>query len=370
MNPRKEGHGMATRTRHRSFTRLHAETLEPRDVPAIIDFAAGFSKDALPDGLPAGNATGELLLTDGPFQAAAVWAPTPIHVQTFQTSFVFRLEGEPGRLGDGFTFALIANRPAGPGVAGGGLGYAGLMDSVAVKFDLVDNAGEGGHSVGVFTGGADPDMPAVRLDGSPIHLHAQHPMRADITYDGAVLTVTLTDMTLPTHTWSHTFAVDIPAAVGGSMAYAGFTAGTGELFARQAIESWTLADAAPVNQAPVVSPITVQLVGPGHLNLSAQATDDGPLSALTYSWEMVSSPNGVISPLLELPGLFPGTTRALADNAQGAGHYTFRLTVRDAGGLSASSEVGYDFGPTDTTIAVTPWRPTVTADETLQVKLV
>jgi Bacterial lectin len=339
---------MATRHGRKShFGQLHGPTLEPRVVPASIDFAAGFSANALAGGLPAGYTTGELLLTDGPFQAAAVWAPTPIHIQAFQTSFVFRIEGEPGRLGDGFTFALTAAQPAGPGKAGGGLGYAGLTDSVAIKFDLVDNAGEGGHSVGVFTGGADPDMPAVRLDGTPIHLHAQHPIRADIAYDGSVLTLTLTDMTLPGHTWSHTFAVDIPTALGGSMGYAGFTAGTGELFARQAIESWSLSDdAAPINQPPVVSPISIQLVGPGHLNLGAQVTDDGSLSALTYTWEMVSSPNGVMGPLHVLPGLFPGTTRALADNTQGAGHYTFRLTVRDEGGLTAFREVSYDFGPT------------------------
>jgi len=239
------------------FTRLRCDALEPRTAPAV-DFGAGFTAAGLPGGLPAGYATGELLLTDGPFQAAAVWAPTPVHVQTFHTSFVFRLEGEPGRLGDGFTFALSATKPAGPGVAGGGLGYAGLTNSVAVKFDLVDNAGEGGHSVGVYTGGADPTMPAVRLDGSPIHLHAQHPMRADLAYDGSVLTVTLTDTTLPDHTWTHAFPVDIPAAVGGPTAYAGFTAGTGELFARQAIESWTLTDPAPVSRPPeIATPIMV-----------------------------------------------------------------------------------------------------------------
>jgi sugar lactone lactonase YvrE len=335
---------MATRNGRTSrFIQFQDIALESRIVPAVIDFANGFAADSLASVLP--DASSELLLTDGPFQATAKWAPTPVHVQAFQTTFVFRLEGQPGRLGDGFTFALIGTQPAGPGAAGRGLGYAGLTDSVAVKFDLVDNDGEGGHSVGVFTGGADPTMPAVRLDGTPIHLHAQHPIRADINYDGAALTVTLIDLTLPTHTWSHTFAVDIPAAVGGSTAYAGFTAGTGELFARQAIESWTLDDAAPVNQPPVVSPISVQLVGPGHLNLGAQVADDGRLSALTYSWEMVSSPSGVTGSLQELPGLFPGTTRALADNAEGAGHYTFRLTVRDEGGLTASREVSYDFGP-------------------------
>ena len=94
----------------------------------------------------------------------------------------------------------------------------------------------------MFTGGAEPTVPAVRLDDTPIHLHAQHPIRADIAYDGTALTLTLTDTTLSDHAWTHTFAVDIPAAVGGPTAYAGFTAGTGELSARQAIESWTLAD--------------------------------------------------------------------------------------------------------------------------------
>src|SRR6476620_3986463 len=224
---------MATRQRPPiSFAHLRCDALEPRATPAV-DFGAGFTAAGLPGGLPAGYAAGDLLLTDGPFQAAAVWAPAPVHVQAFQTSFVFRLEGEPGRLGDGFTFALSGAKPAGPGAAGGGLGYAGIADSVAIKFDLVDNAGEGGHSVGVFTGGAEPTVPAVRLDDSPIHLHAQHPIRADLAYDGAVLTVTLTDTVLPDQTWAHQFSVDIPAAVRASTALAGFTAGTGELFARQ-----------------------------------------------------------------------------------------------------------------------------------------
>src|SRR4051794_19881415 len=172
---------MATRHgRSRPFARLRCDALEPRDTPAALDFGAGFTPDRLPGGLPAGYAAGGLLLTDGPHQARAVWAPTPVDVRAFHTSFVFQSgEDDPaanGAKGDGLTFALVA-APTAAGAAGAGLGYQGIADSVAVKFDLVDNGGEGTDSVGVFTGGAAPTTPAANLDGSGIYLHSGHPFR-------------------------------------------------------------------------------------------------------------------------------------------------------------------------------------------------
>ena len=124
--------------------RLRCDALESRVTPATI----------LDLGTP--DTPGPLLLTDGPFQARAAWAPTPVDVRAFHTSFVFRQDGEPAQKGDGFTFALTGTPDQPAGRAGGGLGYAGLTDSVAIKFDLVDNAGEGVNSVGLYTGGADP----------------------------------------------------------------------------------------------------------------------------------------------------------------------------------------------------------------------
>ena len=44
-------------------------------------------------------------------------------------------------------------------------------------------------------------------------------------------------------TFSHTFDVDLPAAVGGPRAYVGFTAATGGAVAVQDILSWTWASA-------------------------------------------------------------------------------------------------------------------------------
>jgi hypothetical protein len=243
-------------TRHAPFARLRCDELERRENPAtvtVLDYEAGFAgADALRGRAP-GDTGGDLLLTDGPFQARAVWAPDRVPVGAFETSFVFRQEGEPGRLGDGFTFAITSSDDniGQPDTAGAGLGYQGIADSVAIKFDLVDNAGEGGQSVGVFTGGAEPTVPAVRLDDTPIHLHAQDPIRADIAYDGSVLTLTLTDTALPDHTWTHQFPVDIPAAVGGPTAYVGFTAGTGELSAPIDVLDWKYVPTDDWNPGPL-----------------------------------------------------------------------------------------------------------------------
>jgi sugar lactone lactonase YvrE len=333
--------------RRRRFPRLRFDALEPRETPAatqVIDFAAGFTPDLLPGGIPAGYDSRDLVLTDGPYQARAVFAPTRVDVRAFHTSFTFRVEGPAGPLGDGFTFALTgddtqAAQTAG-GTAGGGLGYQGLTDSVAVKFDLVDNAGEGSDSVGLFTGGADPTAPAVRLDGTGIDLHSGHLYQADLAYDGGILALTLRDFTdadIPA--WTYAFTVDIPAAVGATTAHAGFTAGTGALFARQAIESWTYTEGpeAPGNRPPAIkSPARASWLSPGSVTLDVDATDDGGPGNLTYAWELVSAGLGAPPEIRPLAG----TTSAIV-TLLSAYQHTFRVTVTDAGGLTATSEVSY-----------------------------
>jgi Legume lectin domain/Bacterial lectin len=363
---------MATRHgRPTPFARLRYDALEPRVTPAgtpAINFEAGFTADRIPGGMPGGYADGDLLLTDGPYQARAVFAPTRVDVRAFHTSFAFRVDGTAGPLGDGFTFALTgddtqAAQTAG-GTAGGGLGYQGLTNSIAVKFDLVDNAGEGSNSVGVFTGGAPPTTPAVSLDGTGIDLHDGSAYRADIAYDGQTLTLTLTDLFDPARTWTHAFAVDIPTAVGSDAGYAGFTAGTAELFARQSVESWTYTEGpeAPANRPPVITgPARASWLSPGSVALSVDATDDGGPGNLTYAWEAVSAPEGAspeIRPLVD--------TTSVAVTLNGAGPFTFRVTVTDAAGLTASSEVNY-FDPLSVTgFEVSAGTDTVRAGETVQ----
>jgi hypothetical protein len=263
-----------------------------------------------------------------------------VDIRAFHTSFVFHQGGEPAHKGDGFTFALTGNPDQPAGTAGGGLGYAGLTDSVAIKFDLVDNAGEGVNSVGLYTGGADPTAGAVRLDGTPINLQSGDPFRADLAYDGTVLTLTLTDMTAPDQPWTHQFPVNVPAAVGSPTGYVGFTAGTGALLAEQSIDSWTFASDTPPSRPPVISdPAGVAPVSLLSVALIVGATDDGGPANLTYTWEIVSAPPGATSHISPRPG---DPTAAIA-GFDLPGHYQFRVTVRDANGQTAVSEVGYNF---------------------------
>ncbi len=79
------------------------------------------------------------------------------------------------------------------GAPGGALGYAGIGSSVAIKFDLYNNAGEGGDSTGFYTDGAIPTIPALSMAASGVNLHSTHMMHAHITYDGTTLTLVLTD---------------------------------------------------------------------------------------------------------------------------------------------------------------------------------
>ena len=199
--------------------------------------------------------------------ANAVWFTTPVNVQQFTTDFYFQ---EASATADGFTFAL-QNAPAGLyalGGAGSGLGYQGIASSVAVKFDLFDNAGEGVNSTGFYTNGAAPTVPAVDLAGSGVNLHGADILHAHITYDGATLTLSVID-TATSASFTTSTAIDIPATVGGNTAYAGFTAGTSSTGATQTILNWTYMTGSattPMAATPTFAP------GPGAYSSAQSVT--------------------------------------------------------------------------------------------------
>jgi hypothetical protein len=212
-----------------------------------INFGSGFSSAGI--GL-VGSATlngSNLQLTDtGTYEAGAAWYSSPVNIQTFTTDFAFSITPGTTPTGDGFTFAIQGNGPTAIGPFGGGLGYGpdstsgtpGILNSVAVKFDLYSNGGEGVDSTGLFLNGASPTVPFVDMTGSPIDLHSGHPFKVHITYDGTNLAMTITDATT-NGTFSHSWPVNIPGTVGGNTAYLGFTGGTGGDTAIQAIQTWT-----------------------------------------------------------------------------------------------------------------------------------
>jgi hypothetical protein len=177
------------------------------------------------------------LTNGGLYEASSVYFATPLNIQTFNTDFKFQLTSPSA---DGFTFTIQNTGPTALGHDGDSLGYMGIGKSVAVKFDLFQNAGDvSNDSTGVFVDGVRPTGPtSIDLTGSGINLHSGDEMDANVTYDGETLTLTMTDL-VTLATWSHPFVIDIPSTVGGDTAYVGFTAGTGSLSATQQILNWT-----------------------------------------------------------------------------------------------------------------------------------
>ena len=159
-------------------------------------------------------------------------------VRSFTTQFRFKIS--PGATADGFTFCIRGGEPTAVGAPAGGLGYQGLTKSAAVKFDLYSNEGEGPNSTGLYLNGDKPtNAGAMDLTPSGIDLHSGRTYDAAVDYKEKKLTLTIADIQDMAKKFSHTFDVDLPAVVGGSTAYVGFTGGTGGASATQDILTWT-----------------------------------------------------------------------------------------------------------------------------------
>jgi hypothetical protein len=201
----------------------------------------------------------QYVIYGGQYEAASAFYATPVNIQSFTTNFTFQLSSPNAytplaNIGDGITFAIQNSGASALGAFAFGekLGYAPIGKSVAIKFDLHNNAGEGPNSTGLYVDGALPTVPAVDLTGTGIDLHSGDGIFAQITYDGTNLVLTLTD-TVTFASWSHSFAINIPATVGGDSAYIGFTGATGLDTANQEILSWTYTSGTPGPPAPLPS---------------------------------------------------------------------------------------------------------------------
>jgi lysophospholipase L1-like esterase len=244
-------------TRPQPYRNTYRPSLEPLEnrlapagvasYPTSLDFSQGFAAASGPLALNgAAQVRGSLLqLTDGGAgEASSAFTASSVDVTHFTTHFRFELLNA---WADGFTFTLEGVGPHALGGSGGWLGYApapgtrGIPNSVAVKFDLYNNQGEGNNSTGLYQGGAVPTTAgSIDLGRSGINLHSGHGFDVGMAYDGTTLKVAITDIATNV-TATQTYLVNIPAAIGGGKAYVGFTAGTGGLSATQDILNWTYA---------------------------------------------------------------------------------------------------------------------------------
>ena len=225
----------------------------PTPLPPPPSFGSGFTSGSMQmngDTVLAG--TRLQLTSDGHSQVASAFYVTPVDVRSFTSDFTFQMTTiGTGPLADGITFTLQGVGPFAIGSMGGGLGYgpepqqgsfvSRIARSLAVKFDTFDDIGEGNNSTGIYTGGDAPALPADTFPAGGIDLHNGHVFAVHLDYSGTTLTVTVTDTSVPDPrpTFTKAYDIDIQAAVGGSTAYAGFTAATGGATAKQDVLTWT-----------------------------------------------------------------------------------------------------------------------------------
>lgn len=223
-----------------------------------INFPSGFSAGAL---VPAGFAylSGSAYRVSDTTQATsgAVWFPAPVAITSgWSTTFTLSFP----TAGQGMCFVLQNSQPAygsltnSPPAWGGGptvfalgglcLGYGGynglhsgtasalgILNSVAVAFNMYPNGSDPSNGVGVYTGGNTPTgaQTATGLTW------AGNTLTVVLSYSGTTLSININSGAF-THSWN----VDIPAAVGGITAYAGFVGGTGGAASIQAVTTWKM----------------------------------------------------------------------------------------------------------------------------------
>src|SRR5204862_6912660 len=110
------------------------------------------TKLKMPHGHPAG------------YEAVSPLYSVSANIQSFTTHFSFQITPGTTPAADGMAFVIQGNTTSALGPEGGGLGYGPdyptnpsasahvpIAKSVAVKFDVYDNAGEGMDSTGIYT---------------------------------------------------------------------------------------------------------------------------------------------------------------------------------------------------------------------------
>lgn len=196
-------------------------------------------------------------------------------IGTFYASFVYQTASGAGGA-DGATFCIQNQAANALGGGGGGLGYSGITPSVALALNIYDPNTRGIRLLqnGTVTTPFTPITP-VLVGGNA------NPIQVNLSYVGGVLTAAFRD-TVTSSTFTTNFTVDIPAIVGGSTAYVGFTGADGGTVSTQVISNFTMS----LPSVPIVTQTTgssLVLTWPAALGAFLQSKSDLSAPAWIYS---------------------------------------------------------------------------------------
>jgi hypothetical protein len=197
-------------------------------------------------------------------QAGSAFSQTLIPLgagNAFSTFFSFQMSANGGAadgdgLGaDGFTFTVQPNASTAGG-SGGGMGYLGIPNSVAIEFDIWNNGpGFGdpdGNHVGIDLNGSINSVVVVPI---ATRLNDGNVWYAWVDYNGSVLEVRVSQSNVRPAAATASFAVNLATVIGAPQAFVGFTAGTGAAFANHDILSWTFDNSFnPIGAPPAAAP--------------------------------------------------------------------------------------------------------------------
>jgi hypothetical protein len=162
------------------------------------------------------------LTNDNVDESRTIFANQPQPISQFKASF----EYEAGTFGNGYGAAfVIQDNPAGAQAVGGtsgGLGYAGIGNSVAVSLEFGNdsNSYSGLYTNGNVDGGSTSTAPVEIFSGDPILV--------TLTYNGSILDEEVEDL-LHGSGYNADYIANIPSIVGSSQAYVGLSASTNYL---------------------------------------------------------------------------------------------------------------------------------------------
>lgn len=208
------------------------DAITVQSVPQLNANGAGWTmQGTTAPTMDSGNVT---LTTGAGSTAKTVFYNSPLYVGAFTASFVYNDVNGGGA--DGATFC-IQNDPRGATALGGGggaLAYQGIAPSVAFAINIYDGNTRG---ISFLTNGTIPASGAWTVP-SPVVIGSVNPLFVKLSYSAGSLRVTLVESNTA-NVYNNTYAVNIPAVVGGNTAYVGFTAADGGVASTQVFSNFT-----------------------------------------------------------------------------------------------------------------------------------